>query len=151
MYDESDYLTANVLNYIKGRVEEVYEFYSDYLGQQSTPTLKTWVQNEMVFVDDIKDIEEAIDYIGSLFGYPNGWAKKRNWNLTGENNISCRDLNRWIKNIDILLNGNFVPLMPSETLLPRDGYIYPNTNEYPNANKYGNPLVPSNNVEEEDD
>ena len=124
MYDDSDYLTAEVLNYIKGRVEELYDFYSDYLGQSSTPTLKTWVQNEMVFVDDIKDIEEAIDYIGSLFGYPSGWIVKRNWNLTGENNISCRDLNRWIKNIDLLLNGNYNPLMPSESLYPSDN-LYP--------------------------
>lgn len=131
MYDESDYLIADVLNYIKGKVEEVYELYSDYLGQQSTPTLKTWVQNEMVFVDDIKDIEEAIDYIGSLFGYPNGWISKRNWNLTGENNISCKDLNRWIKNVNLLLNGNYNPLLPSNNLYP------------------SNSLYPSNKLEEE--
>lgn len=150
MYDDSDYLTADVLNYIKERVEGLYDFYSSYLEQGSIPTLKTWVQNEMVFVDDIKDIEEAIDYVGSLFGYPNGWITSRNWKLTGENNISHRDLNRWIKNIDLLLNGNYIPLMPSDTLLPRDGNIYPSTSEYPSANKYGNYLVPSNNVEEEE-
>lgn len=131
MYDDSDYLTADVLNYIKGRVEGVYEFYSAYLGQESIPTLKTWVQNEMVFVDDIKDIEEAIDYIGSLFGYPNGWVTSRNWNLTGENNISCKDLNRWIKNVNLLLNGNYNPLLPSNNLYP------------------SNSLYPSNKLEEE--
>lgn len=150
MYDENDYLTADILNYIKSKVEELYNFYSLYLEQGSTPTLKTWAQNEFVYVDDINDIEESIDYIGSLFGYPTGWTTSRKWNLTGENNISYVDLNRWIKNIDLLLNGNYIPLMPSETLLPRNGYIYPSTNDYPNVNKYGNPLVPSNNVEKEE-
>lgn len=124
MYDDSDYLTADVLNYIKGRVEEVYEFYSAYLEQESVPTLKTWVQNELVYVDDINGIEESIDYIGSLFGYPTGWTTSRKWNLTGENNISYVDLNRWIKNIDLLLNGNFNPLLPSNNLYPSDS-LYP--------------------------
>lgn len=124
MYDENDYLTADILNYIKSKIEELYNFYSLYLEQGSMPTLKTWVQNEFVYVDDINDIEESIDYIGSLFGYPTGWITSRKWNLTGENNISYVDLNRWIKNIDLLLNGNFNPLLPSNNLYPSDS-LYP--------------------------
>lgn len=144
MYDELDYLTPEILNYIENRVVDLYEHYSIILSETYVP--KTWELNEYVFVDDVKHIEDGIDKIGENFGYPDGFIKSRIWNLTGENNISYRDLNRWLKNIEFLINSNFVPLMPSETLYPRDGYIYPSINEYPGYEKYNTPLLPSNNI-----
>ena len=36
------------------------------------------------------------------------------------NNISYRDINRWLHNIDLLRNSEFTPLVPSESLMPSE-------------------------------
>ena len=121
MYDELDYLTSDVLNYIENRVVDLYNHYSNILSESYTP--KEWNLNEFVYVDDIKRIEDGIDVVGKNFGYPKGWVQKKNWDLRGNENISYRDLNRWIKNIDFLINKNYMPLLPSIDLLPSDTLI----------------------------
>lgn len=120
MYTETDYLNYTDLNSIETKIKDLYDYYS----MSYTP--KVWELNEYVFVNDIKNIEEAIDTMGAYFGYPSGYQTKRNWNLDGENNISYRDINRWLHNIDLLRNSEFNPLVPSNTLKP------------------GNTLIPSN-------
>lgn len=117
MYTETDYLNYTDLNNVENKLEDLYEFYD------MTYTPKVWELNEYVFVDDIKNIEEAIDTMGAYFGYPTGYQKKRNWNLMGENNISYRDINRWLHNIDLLRNSEFNPLVPSNTLKPSNTLI----------------------------
>ena len=114
MYDENDYLNYTDLNYIENKIEDLYDYYN------MTYTPKLWQINEFIYVDDIKNIEEAIDTMASYFGYPSGYQTKRNWNLLGTNNISYRDLNRWLYNIDLLRNSEFTPLLPSENLLPSE-------------------------------
>lgn len=117
MYTETDYLNYTDLNNVENKLEDLYEFYD------MTYTPKVWELNEYVFVNDIKNIEEAIDTMGAYFGYPAGYQTKRNWNLMGENNISYRDINRWLHNIDLLRNSEFNPLVPSNTLKPSNTLI----------------------------
>lgn len=117
MYTETDYLNYTDLNNVENKLEDLYEFYD------MTYTPKVWELNEYVFVNDIKNIEEAIDTMGAYFGYPSGYQAKRNWNLDGENNISYRDINRWLHNIDLLRNSEFNPLVPSNTLKPSNTLI----------------------------
>lgn len=112
MYTETDYLNYTDLNSVEKKIKELYTYYN------LSYTPKTWQINEFVFVDDIKNIEEAIDKIAGYFGYPTGYQTKRNWNLMGENNISYKDINRWLHNIDLLRNSEFNPLVPSNTLKP---------------------------------
>ena len=76
-----------------------------------------------MFVDDINNIEEAIDKIAGYFGYPTGYTKKRNWDLQGTNNISYEDINRWLKNINFLRESEFNPLVPSNTLKPSNTLV----------------------------
>ena len=117
MYTENDYLNYTDLNYVESKIEDLY----DYYNLSYTP--KTWQINEFVYVNDIKNIEEAIDTMGAYFGYPSGYQAKRNWNLDGENNISYKDINRWLHNIDLLRNSEFNPLVPSNTLKPSNTLI----------------------------
>lgn len=117
MYTETDYLNYTDLNNVENKLEDLYEFYD------MTYIPKVWELNEYVFVNDIKNIEEAIDTMGAYFGYPTGYQTKRNWNLMGENNISYRDINRWLHNIDLLRNSEFNPLVPSNTLKPSNTLI----------------------------
>ena len=134
MYNETDYLTSEVLNYIESRVRKVAELFSEYTGIEYTS--KLWVNNEFVYVDDIANIEDYIEKLGQYFDYPDNWETSRIWNLNGDNNINYKDLNRWIKNIDILLNYKVNPLVPSETLYPKGSYLYPGTSTYPDTDLY---------------
>lgn len=142
MHDEEDYLNYTDLNLVENKIEDLY----DYYNMSYTP--KTWVLDEFVYVDDIKNIEEGIDTIGAYFGYPTGYQTKRNWELTAINNISYRDINRWLHNIDFLKNSEFTPLIPSDTLYPRDGFIICDVNTYCGTDVISNPLIPSNNIGE---
>lgn len=142
MYDEEDYLNYTDLNYVESKIEDLYDYYS----MSYTP--KIWQEKEFVYVDDIKNIEEAIDTVGAYFGYPTGYQTKRNWNLLGINNISYKDINRWLHNIDLLRNSEFTPLVPSETLYPRDGFIICDVDTYCGTDVISNPLVPTNNIGE---
>lgn len=112
MYTETDYLNYTDLNSVETKIKELYTYYN------LSYTPKTWQINEFVFVDDINNIEEAIDKIADYFGYPMGYIKKRKWNLKGTNNISYEDINRWLKNINFLRKSEFNPLVPSNTLKP---------------------------------
>jgi len=122
MYTEFDSLKTDDLNNIEDKVNDLYTQYSSCSARSYTK--KTWTDDEFVYVDDIKNIEDAIEYLGYGFGYPDGWQKSRDWDLTGTNNISYKDLNRWLNNIKILADGDFNPLLPSDSLYPSDT-LYP--------------------------
>ena len=100
MYTENDYLTNTILNNIEDKVEELYIKYSSTLSENYTK--KIWVDNEYVYVDDIAHIENAIEYLGNYFEYPDGWIVSREWDLTGINNISYKDINRIFNNIKVI-------------------------------------------------
>ncbi len=69
---------------------------------EKTYIKKAWESNELVYVDDIKHIEDSIEYLGSFFNYPSNWQISKKWNLAGNNNISYVDLNRWINNLNAI-------------------------------------------------
>lgn len=115
MYTETNYLNYTDLNSVETKIKELYTYYN------LSYTPKNWQINEFVFVDDINNIEEAIDKIAGYFGYPMGYTKKRNWDLQGTNNISYQDINRWLRNINSLKGLN--PLVPSNTLKPSNTLV----------------------------
>lgn len=126
MYTEFDYLNANVLNDIEQKLQALYQKYSAFTSR--TYIAKTWQEGELVYVDEIGDIESALEYLGDGFGYPEGWIVSRNWNISASNNISYKDINRILNNIEILDKGNFKPLLPSDNLYPSDT-LYPTNNK----------------------
>lgn len=122
MYTEFDSLSKDILNDIEGKMQELYQKYSIYTTK--TYIAKSWQLGELVYVDEIANIESALEYLGNGFGYPEGWISSRNWNANKSNNISYKDINRILNNINILDKGNFVPLLPSDNLYPNDT-LYP--------------------------
>ncbi len=100
MYNEYDYLTMDILNSFETEISELYGNNQEILLSSYSP--KTWNINEFIYVDDIKNIEDAIENAGKRFDYPIGWINSKEWNLEGFNNISCKDLNRWRKNLDLI-------------------------------------------------
>ena len=127
MYDSQDYLTHTLLNDVEDRIVGLYDKFSEFITEEYAP--KTWSLNEYVFINDIKHIEEAIDTMGAYFGYPTGYQAKRNWNLTGINNISYKDINRWLHNIDLLMNSELNPLLPNNALYPSETLVPSNNRE----------------------
>lgn len=100
MYDTYDYLTVDVLNSFENEITTLFNNNQYILLNSYTP--KTWVINEFVYVDDIKNIEDAIEYVGKKFDYPTGWITSKDWDLDGANNISYKDLNRWRNNLNLI-------------------------------------------------
>ena len=125
MYDSQDYLTHTLLNDVEDRIVGLYNKFSNYVTETYTP--KTWVLNEYVFINDIKHIEEGIEYIGALLEYPAGWEQSKNWGAFGR--ISYEDVNRWLKNIDLLMNSELNPLLPREDLYPSETLVPANNRE----------------------
>lgn len=117
MYTETDYLNYTDLNSVETKIKELYTYYN------KTYTPKTWQINEFVIVYNINYIEEAIDKMAGYFGYPEGYIKKRKWNLQGTNNISYEDINRWLKNIKFLRESEFNSLVPSNILKPSNTLV----------------------------
>ena len=125
MYDSQDYLTHTLLNDVEDRIVNLYDKFSDYVTETYTP--KTWSLNEYVFINDIKHIEDGIEYIGSLLEYPAGWEQSRQWGSFGR--ISYIDVNRWLKNIDLLMNSELNPLLPNNALYPNETLVPSNNRE----------------------
>ncbi len=126
MYTEFDYLNLDVLNDIEQKIQALYQKYSAVTSR--VYIAKTWQKGELVYTDEIANIESSLEYLGDGFGYPEGWITSRNWNISASNNISYKDINRILNNIEILDKGNFNPLLPSDNLYPNDK-LYPTNNK----------------------
>jgi len=122
MYNEFDYLNTEVLNDIEQKMQVLYQKYSAFTSK--TYIAKTWIDGELVYVDEIADIETMLEYLGDGFGYPKGWITSRNWSISSSNNISYKDINRILNNISILDKLNPMPLLPRNDLYPNDT-LYP--------------------------
>lgn len=96
MYDELDYLSPEILNDVENKIASQQQKY--LLPIENNP--KNWIDNELVYVDDIKTIEDKIDDMRKFFDIT--VIPKRDWNLEGVNNISYVDINRWLKNLETL-------------------------------------------------
>lgn len=126
MYTEHDYLNVGILNDIEQKLQALYQKYSKFTSK--IYIAKTWQVGELVYVDEIANIENMIEYLGVEFEYPEGWIPSRNWNTSTSNNISYKDINRILNNIEVLEKGNFNPLLPSDNLYPSDA-LYPTNNK----------------------
>lgn len=100
MYSGYDYLSYDILNSFENEISELYSNNQEIL--LSSYDSKTWIKNEFVYVDDIKNIEDAIEHAGKKFSHPIGWQTSKEWLLDGFNNISYKDLNRWRNNLDLI-------------------------------------------------
>lgn len=100
MYTEFDYLSADVLNDIEQKVQALYQKYSKFTSR--IYIAKTWQEGELVYVDEIANIEAALEYLGNNFGYPKRWITSRDWNIQVPNNISYKDINRLLNNLSVI-------------------------------------------------
>ena len=102
---DMSYLNYNDLNDIETAIEEYTETISDYV-EIPTYTPKTWVVNELPFIQEIDRIENGITNIGDYFYKPNGWLPTKKW-ITSDNlypikSFDYRDWNRWINNLELI-------------------------------------------------
>lgn len=102
MYTEFDYLNADDLYNIQSKTTMVIGLFKKVTGIVIDYELQEWKINSLLYVDSIAKIESTIDYIGNFFNYPIGWIETRIWNLDKRENISYKDLNRLINNIQVL-------------------------------------------------
>ena len=99
---EIDYLNYDDLN-------DVETVIKDYTDQVSAVTdipefnQKTWVKNELPFVQEIDRIENGIFNLGEYYNRPAGWLPTKEW-ITDDNQypikaFDYRDWNRWVNNL----------------------------------------------------
>ena len=75
---ELDYLNYTDLNYIENKIETVTnQIKQDYIPEIPTFNKKTWVLNELPYVQEISRIEDGIKNIGYYFYEPKGWQTKK--------------------------------------------------------------------------
>jgi hypothetical protein len=108
MYNSEDYINYQNFNEIEGRIETL----TNYINNNNIATIpsfnkKTWVLNEIPYVEEINRIETGIDNLGKCFFKPDGWIKTRQWNLfyndsEGKNVFDYKDINRWISNLNLI-------------------------------------------------
>lgn len=101
---EIDYLNYDDLN----NVEAVIKDYTDQVSAVTDiPEFipKTWVKNELPFIQEINRIENGIFNLGEYYNRPAGWLPTKEW-ITSDNEypikaFDYRDWNRWVNNLSI--------------------------------------------------
>ena len=99
---EIDYLNYDDLNNVEAIIK-------DYTDQVSVVTdipefiPKTWVKNELPFIQEINRIENGIFNLGDYYNRPAGWLPTKEW-ITSDNQypikaFDYRDWNRWVNNL----------------------------------------------------
>lgn len=86
-----------------------------------TYEVKTWEVKDYLLYTYLNNIETGIKNIGKYYYRPYGWQDTKTW--TGGMSFSYRDLNRWINNLNIVierLNNESNSLFPSDTLYPSE-------------------------------
>lgn len=99
---EIDYLNYDDLN----NVEAVIKDYTDQVSAVTDIpefTEKTWVVNELPFIQEIDRIENGIFNLGEYYNRPAGWLPTKEW-ITEDNQypikaFDYRDWNRWVNNL----------------------------------------------------
>lgn len=103
---EIDYLNYNDLNQVEAKIKE----YTDEVSAVTEiPSFvpKTWVLNELPYVQEIDRIEKGIYNLGEYYNRPKGWLPTKNW-ITPDNpypvkGFDYRDWNRWVNNLRIFV------------------------------------------------
>lgn len=109
MKTDMDYLNYTDLNYIENKIETVTnQIKQDYIPEIPTFNKKTWVLNELPYVQEIARIENGIKNIGYYFYEPEGWQTTKEW-ITSDNlypikSFDYRDYNRWLNNLELIKN-----------------------------------------------
>lgn len=101
---EIDYLNYNDLNEVEAKIKE----YTDKVSSvTSIPSFKqkTWIINELPFIQEIDRIEKGIYNLGYYYNRPKGWLPTKEW-ITSDNlypikSFDYRDYNRWVNNLSI--------------------------------------------------
>lgn len=101
---EMDYLNYNDLNQIEAKIKEYTDKVSQVINIPSFEQ-KTWVKNELPYIQEIGRIEKAIYNLGEYYNKPKGWLPTKEW-ITEENKypikaFDYRDWNRWVNNLNL--------------------------------------------------
>lgn len=92
-----------------------YQYVKIYDDETIIPNYekKTWVLNEIPYMQDIDRIEQGIKNLGDYFTKPKGWITTKDWIKTntiddrsdygvGSKGFSYIDINRWIHNLNLI-------------------------------------------------
>lgn len=103
---EIDYLNYNDLNEIEAKIDQLTEEISKVVISIPTYNKKTWILNELPFIQEIDRIEKAIYNLGEYYIEPKGWQTLKKWitddNLYPIKSFDYRDWNRWINNLSLM-------------------------------------------------
>lgn len=107
----NDYGTVTEVN----ENDQFYQYIKIYDDETIIPNYekKTWVLNEIPYMQDIDRIEQGIKNLGDYFTKPKGWITTKDWLKTntiddrsdygvGSKGFSYIDINRWINNLNLI-------------------------------------------------
>ena len=101
---EIDYLNYEDLNLIEEKIKEFTDKVSPMVDIPAF-TKKTWVINELPYIQEIDRIEKGITNLGEYYNKPKGWIPTKQWiysdNLYPIKDFDYRDWNRWVNNLSI--------------------------------------------------
>ena len=105
---EMSYLNYTDLNTAENKIEEITNYIKTHYIDMPSFTKKTWVVNELPFIQEISRIENGIEDIGEYYYKPNGWLPCKTW-ITSDNlypikSFDYRDWNRWVNNLQLVEN-----------------------------------------------
>lgn len=95
--------------------DQFYQYIKIYDDETIIPNYekKTWVLNEIPYMQDIDRIEQGIKNLGDYFTKPKDWITTKDWIKTntiddrsdygvGSKGFSYIDINRWIHNLNLI-------------------------------------------------
>lgn len=110
MKTDIDYLNYEDLNLIENKIDTLTDWIREnYIEDIPTYTKKTWVLNELPYIQEIDRIERGIENIGYNFYEPDGWITTKEW-ITSDNlypikSFDYRDYNRWLTDLTLIEEG----------------------------------------------
>lgn len=121
-YTEDDIATSTDFQLIEMKLYDIRNAIYD-LGYSEIPTytVKSWSNSDYLLYTYLNNIEEGLKNCGEYYYRPYGWQNTKTW--LPKESFSYRDLNRWVNNINILidkLDNESNSLFPSDTLYPSE-------------------------------
>ena len=103
---EMSYLNYNDLNDTENKIEEITNYIKEHYIDMPSFEKKTWVVNELPFIQEISRIENGIEAIGNWYYKPNMWLPSKVWitpdNLYPIKSFDYNDWNRWVNNLQLV-------------------------------------------------
>lgn len=105
---EMSYLNYTDLNDVENKIEEITNYIKEHYVDMPSFEKKTWVINELPFVQEIDRIENGIEAIGEWYYKPNMWLPSEVW-ITSDKpfpikSFDYNDWNRWVNNLQLVEN-----------------------------------------------